>query len=153
MRDQDLNLIKSFETLVLAQKESEITAKMFMDSQKEFNANVSIAMKEMAKTASKSETLQVEVSGQQKQLYDARSDISKNKESISALETKLAVTDSLIVKFDKIADIFNRSIIGVFFVLICAIANQVYQSNNNSNDELISKLTQAIGNKSGAKNE
>lgn len=125
----------------------------FMKSQEKFNDRITVAIENQAEKSLKSEAMQVEVNTLQKQFYDALANITKNKDEISDLKTQMALTDNLVVKIDKIIDHFTKAIIGIFFLFICSIAAQVYQSNNNSNDELISKLTQAIENKFGGKNE
>ncbi len=117
----------------------------FMDSQKSVNEMISNAITELAKTASKSDALQVEMNGQTQRVTELSHTVKEIEKHVALHETQLAVNKTIIKQQQDMKVMFTRAFIALGVAFTVAIGSQVFM-NQGSNEvqQAIIKIAQGV---------
>ncbi len=104
----------------------------FMDSQKSVNENISNAISELAKTASKSDAMQVEMNGQTQRVTELSHTVKDMEKQLATHGTQLAVNKTIIKQQQDMKVMFTRAFIALGVAFTIAIGSQVFMNQGSS---------------------
>jgi len=103
----------------------------FMESQRVVNESISGAISELAKTASKSESMQVEMNGMDKRLTESLEYNRAMERRISLVETKSEVNETIANTQQDFKKMLSKAFLLISVAIIISLGSQVFMNKDN----------------------
>ena len=113
-------------------KSIDVKLSMFMQSQERVNESVSKAIEHMATSASKSESMQVEMNGQSERINDLSHKVSGIDKKVHELSEQVVVNKLLVSQTQDLKKMFTKAMVGVFFMFLCSLGVQLMQNQQKN---------------------